>query len=45
MNTPISKPVNETQRNFNDLCVKGGGVRGGPAAGWFLSYFVIVDRD
>ncbi|GAA0591260.1 hypothetical protein GCM10009099_30920 [Caenispirillum bisanense] len=27
----ISKPLNETQRRFNDLCRLGGGPRGGPA--------------
>lgn len=27
----ISKPLNETQRRFNDLCKLGGGVKGGPA--------------
>lgn len=30
MKAPISKPVNETQRVFNELCEKGGGARGGP---------------
>ena len=27
----ISKPINDTQREFNVLCKLGGGVRGGPA--------------
>lgn len=27
----IPKPINDTQRTFNDLCVKGGGPGGGPA--------------
>lgn len=27
----ISKPVNDTQKVFNDLCLKGGGAGGGPA--------------
>ena len=31
MRAPIAKPVNDTQRVFNELCEKGGGVRGGPA--------------
>jgi hypothetical protein len=30
--TPIIKaPINNTQDQFNDLCLKGGGVKGGPA--------------
>lgn len=31
MKALISKPVNETQRTFNALCLKGGGPGGGPA--------------
>lgn len=31
MKAPIAKPVNDTQRVFNELCEKGGGPRGGPA--------------
>lgn len=31
MRAPISKPVNLTQTQFNELCEKGGGVKGGPA--------------
>lgn len=31
MIAPITKPLNDTQRVFNDLCEKGGGVKGGPA--------------
>jgi hypothetical protein len=27
----ISKPVNDTQARFNELCLKGGGAGGGPA--------------
>jgi hypothetical protein len=27
----IPNPVNDTQRQFNELCVRGGGQRGGPA--------------
>lgn len=30
---PIGNPVNEWQEHYNDLCVKGGGRRGGPAEG------------
>src|SRR5262245_50889751 len=33
MRAPISNPVNDTQRVFNELCERGGGVRGGPARG------------
>lgn len=36
MKTSISKPVNETQRIYNALCEKGGGVRGGPTRGKVL---------
>lgn len=32
----IAKPVNETQRLFNDFCGKGGGKNGGPARGVVL---------
>jgi hypothetical protein len=28
---PIPNPVNDTQRGFNELCIRGGGQRGGPA--------------
>jgi hypothetical protein len=31
MKALISKPVNDTQQRFNELCVKGGGPSGGPA--------------
>jgi hypothetical protein len=31
MKALIAKPVNDTQRVFNELCLKGGGVGGGPA--------------
>jgi hypothetical protein len=31
MKALISKPVNDVQKEFNTLCGKGGGVRGGPA--------------
>ncbi|MBB4199725.1 hypothetical protein GGD83_003546 [Rhodoblastus sphagnicola] len=31
MTFEISKPINETQRQFNALCKLGGGMRGGPA--------------
>lgn len=37
MKAPISKPVNDTQRAFNELCEKGGGVKGGPARGKVLA--------
>jgi len=30
MKALIPNPINETQRVFNELCEKGGGVRGGP---------------
>jgi hypothetical protein len=33
MKAPISKPVNDAQRVFNELCEKGGGVKGGPVRG------------
>ncbi|TCS15998.1 hypothetical protein [Caulobacter sp. BK020] len=33
MKALISKPVNDLQRQFNDLCEKGGGVKGGPVRG------------
>jgi hypothetical protein len=36
MKAPISKPVNETQRVFKELCERGGGVRRGPARGKVL---------
>ncbi len=36
MRAPIANPVNDTQRVFNELCEKGGGVRGGPARGKVL---------
>lgn len=36
MKAPIKKPINETQREFNLLCEKGGGVKGGPARGKVL---------
>jgi hypothetical protein len=36
MKALISNPLNETQRAFNELCEKGGGVRGGPARGKVL---------
>lgn len=36
MKAPIKRTVNETQRVFNSLCEKGGGVRGGPARGKVL---------
>ncbi len=36
MNALISKPANDTQRIFNELCVKGGGASGGPARGKVL---------
>jgi hypothetical protein len=36
MKALVGKPVNETQRVFNNLCVKGGGVKGGPARGKVL---------
>lgn len=29
----ISKPKNRTQEKFNELCIKGGGLGGGPARG------------
>lgn len=31
MKALISKPVNDTQKAFNELCVNGGGLGGGPA--------------
>jgi hypothetical protein len=31
MKVPISKPINDVQERFNELCELGGGVRGGPA--------------
>ncbi|RME18884.1 MAG: hypothetical protein D6801_00195 [Alphaproteobacteria bacterium] len=37
MKAPITKPVNDAQRAFNELCEKGGGVRGGPARGKVLA--------
>jgi hypothetical protein len=37
MKAPITKPVNDTQRVFNELCEKGGGVKGGPARGKVLA--------
>lgn len=37
MKAPIKKPVNDTQRVFNELCEKGGGVKGGPARGKVLA--------
>ncbi|MBL0947584.1 hypothetical protein [Brevundimonas sp.] len=33
MKALISKPVNDLQRQFNELCEKGGGVKGGPVRG------------
>jgi hypothetical protein len=33
MKALISKPLNDLQRQFNDLCEKGGGVKGGPVRG------------
>lgn len=36
MKALIAKPVNDTQRVFNQLCEKGGGVGGGPARGMVL---------
>jgi hypothetical protein len=33
MKALISKPVNGLQRQFNELCEKGGGVKGGPVRG------------
>lgn len=36
MKALITKPVNNTQRIFNELCLKGGGVAGGPARGKVL---------
>jgi len=33
MKSPISKPANKIQRQFNDLCELGGGLGGGPARG------------
>lgn len=36
MKAPIAKPVNRTQRIFNQLCEQGGGIRGGPARGKVL---------
>ena len=36
MKALISRPVNDTQRAFNELCVRGGGVAGGPARGKVL---------
>lgn len=32
----VGKPVNDTQKTFNELCEKGGGVKGGPARGKVL---------
>lgn len=32
----ISKPINNLQREFNALCEKGGGMKGGPARGKVL---------
>jgi len=36
MKAMISKPVNDTQNAFNNLCLKGGGAGGGPARGKVL---------
>lgn len=36
MKAPIAKPVNDAQIEFNLLCEKGGGVKGGPARGKVL---------
>lgn len=33
MKSLVSTPINELQREFNILCEKGGGVRGGPVRG------------
>ncbi len=33
MKALVSNPVNDLQREFNSLCMKGGGVRGGPTRG------------
>jgi hypothetical protein len=33
MKALISKPINDVQKEFNALCEKGGGVRGGPVRG------------